>query len=195
MPRHSIPAQRLRLPGRLPLCRHLRPTRLATAAPARRARIRRTLVALGVVVATPATPLRPLLPPPTPTPGCPPPDRPTSTRGRGTSPYTLVRFRAVSSARRPSWSRPATTQLRDRHPGSSSRPRISPRHQPTGHLGLVRAGTSSRWRTPSTPWRLLHHPLPRTGWLTPAPRITPPHQLVISHTPVLWHLPVLHPSL
>jgi hypothetical protein len=36
-------------------------------------------------------------------------------------------------------------------------------YQPTGHHGLVRAGTGNRWRTPSTPWRLLHHPLPRTG--------------------------------
>jgi hypothetical protein len=81
--------------------------------------------------------------------------------------------------------RPATTQLWDTHLGSSSRPRTSPRHQPTGHHGLVRAGTSNRWRTPSTPWRLLHHPLPRTGWLTPALRTTPPRQLVISHTPVL----------
>jgi hypothetical protein len=58
-------------------------------------------------------------------------------------------------------------------------------YQPTGHHGLVRAGTSNRWQTPSTPWRLLHHPLPSTGWLTPALRTTPPHQLVISHTPVL----------
>jgi hypothetical protein len=41
------------------------------------------------------------LPPPAPTPRFPPPDRPTSTRGRGTSPCTPVRFRAVSSARRP----------------------------------------------------------------------------------------------
>jgi hypothetical protein len=58
-------------------------------------------------------------------------------------------------------------------------------YQPTGHPGLVRAGTSNRWQTPSTPWCLLNHPLPRTGWLTPALRTTPPRQLVISHTPVL----------
>jgi hypothetical protein len=71
--------------------------------------------------------------------------------------------------------------FQDTHPGSSNRLCISLRHEPTGHHGLVRAGTSSRWRTPSTPGRLLHHPLPKTGWLTQALRITPPHQLVISH--------------
>jgi hypothetical protein len=60
MPQRSTPAQRLRLPGRLPPCQHLRPARLATAAPARRARTRRTPVAVGVEVATPTTPLRPL---------------------------------------------------------------------------------------------------------------------------------------
>jgi hypothetical protein len=47
------------------------------------------------------------------------------------------------------------------------------------------AKVSTSWPTYVNPWRLLHHPLPRTGWLTPALRITPPHQLVISHTPVL----------
>jgi hypothetical protein len=93
--------QRLRLPGRLPPQQYLRPTRQATAAPARRARTRRTPVVVGVVVVTPTTPLRPLLPPPAPTPRFPPPGRPTSTHGRGTSPCTSVHFRAVSSARRP----------------------------------------------------------------------------------------------
>jgi hypothetical protein len=39
--------------------------------------------------------------PPAPTPRFPPPGRPTSTHGRGTSPCTPVRFRAVFSARRP----------------------------------------------------------------------------------------------
>jgi hypothetical protein len=62
MRRCSTPAQRLRLPGRLPPRRHLRPALQATAAPARRAKTRRMLVAVGVVVVTPATPLRPLLP-------------------------------------------------------------------------------------------------------------------------------------
>jgi hypothetical protein len=62
MPRRSTPAQRLRLPGRLPPCRHLRPARLATTTPARRARTRRTPVAVGVVVVTPTTPLRPSCP-------------------------------------------------------------------------------------------------------------------------------------
>jgi hypothetical protein len=87
-----------RLPAPTP---HLRPARQATAAPARRARTRRTPVAVGVVVVTPATPLRPLLPPLAPTPRFPPPGRPKSTHGRGTSPCTPVHFRAVSSARRP----------------------------------------------------------------------------------------------
>jgi hypothetical protein len=60
MPQRSTPAQRLRLPGRLPPRRHLRPARQATAAPTRRARTRRPPVAVGVVVVTPATPLQPL---------------------------------------------------------------------------------------------------------------------------------------
>jgi hypothetical protein len=55
----------------------------------------------GVVVVTPATPLRPLLHPSAPTPRFPPPGQPTSTRGRGTSPCTPAHFRAASSARRP----------------------------------------------------------------------------------------------
>jgi hypothetical protein len=60
MPRRSTPAQRLRLPGRLPPHRHLRPAHQATAPPARRARTRRPPVVVGVVVVTPATPLCPL---------------------------------------------------------------------------------------------------------------------------------------
>jgi hypothetical protein len=58
MPRRSTPAQHLRLSGRLPPRRHLRPVRLATAAPVRRARTRRPPVAVRVVVVPPATPLR-----------------------------------------------------------------------------------------------------------------------------------------
>jgi hypothetical protein len=59
--------------SRLPPRRHLRPARQATVAPVRRARTRRTPVAVGVVVVTLATPLRTLLPPPAPTPRFPPP--------------------------------------------------------------------------------------------------------------------------
>jgi hypothetical protein len=73
----------------------------------------------------------------------------------------------------------------------TSRP---PRPQ-AGTPDSAQAGISSRWPTPSAPWRNTR-PLPRsrTGWQTSARRTTPLRQLVIFLLSVLWPRP-LHPSI
>jgi hypothetical protein len=56
-----------------------------------------------------------------------------------------------------------------------------------GTLGSAQVGTSSRWPTPSAPWRSTRpRPRSRTGWRTPARRTTPLHQLVIFLFFILW---------
>jgi hypothetical protein len=65
-----------------------------------------------------------------------------------------------------------------------------------GTPGSAQARASSRWPTPSAPWRSTR-PLPRsrTRWRTPARPTTPLHRLIIFLLFVLWPRPLLHLSL
>jgi hypothetical protein len=86
-----------------------------------------------------------------------------------------------SSVHRPSWPHWTSTRLPASCLGhTSSRYTSRPPRAQDGTPVSMQARTTSRWPTPSAPWRSIC-PLPwsRTGWRTPAQRTTPLHQLVI----------------
>jgi hypothetical protein len=98
--------------------------------------------------------------------------RPMATHGRGIwAPCPLD-----SNVRMPSWPHRTSTHLPASCPGhsSSSRCTSTPPQSQDGTPGSAQAGTSSRWPTPSAPWRTTGTlPRSRTEWRTSARRTTP----------------------